>query len=393
MIHLKRAISMACTFGALSLTLPAYAISVEDLSISGFGTVAAGITDDNNNFRVTEFDDESLNFTALSKFAVQLTADMSDGLSATAQILATGKDEFNAGFEWAYLSYELNDNTTLRAGRLRIPTFRYSDYLDVGYAYTFVRPPQSVYNFSFSTYEGLSAIYQMPLGDYDISTNLVLGKLDQTFFRDTAPTKGTTDTFAGINVQITRDWFSAYLSYFRTSLTIPVAQIEAAADGLEAAGAPASATSKLRMDGDSGQFLGLGIAVDYEDVLVNFEYTTTTADDSFYLDNEQWYLLLGYRMDNITPYVYYETTETDRNTSTALAFPAPMQPTVQGMLDTQQFEFDGISAGIRYNFHSNAALKVEYNHYRDVVDAVSSFGTNANPETLNVLTVAVDFVF
>jgi hypothetical protein len=89
----------------------------------------------------------------------------------------------------------------------------------------------------------------------------------------------------------------------------------------------------------------------------------------------------------------YEAFETESDTSTAKQFPSQLQSTVQAAYNSQQFEFTGMSAGIRYDFHPSAALKLEYNHYYDIIDLTSGLGTPSNPESLDVLSVSVDVVF
>jgi len=103
--------------------------------------------------------------------------------------------------------------------------------------------------------------------------------------------------------------------------------------------------------------------------------------------------VLGYRFGDFQPYIMYEETETDRNTSTASVFPDALQPTVQGAFDSQEFEYYATSIGLRYDFHPSAALKVQYTRFDDIVDLTSDFGTFDIKEDLHQLTVGVDFIF
>ena len=69
---------------------------------------------------VSAYTDE-FSFEPESLFGLQVKADLSEGLSATAQIVARGAENFDATFEWAYLSYEINDRWTVQAGKKRLP--------------------------------------------------------------------------------------------------------------------------------------------------------------------------------------------------------------------------------------------------------------------------------
>lgn len=98
---------------------------------------------------------------------VQLDVDMDEKLSATAQIISKGATDFNAEFEWLYVSYQLTPKLTLNFGRQRVPFYNYSDFQDVGYAYHWVRPPLELYAEELFSYEGVSALYIDSIGDWD----------------------------------------------------------------------------------------------------------------------------------------------------------------------------------------------------------------------------------
>ncbi len=373
-------------------TPPATAFQYEGITINGFASVTGGITSDEQTFRATRYTD-NFEFKPESKFALQVIADLGEGLSATAQVMAKGQNDFNAEFEWAYLSYELTDSTIVRAGRLRIPFYKYSDYLDVGYAQTFIRPSLAMYSIPFSTYDGLSLLQSFSLGSFDFSANFTAGNVNDEFFTTTEPTVSKLESVYGINLQVSREWFSAYAAYFTSKADIPRASINNFADQLESNGAPTSATSLLRIDGDNGTFVGLGFGIDYNNIIINGEYSIVDVDEALFLKDTQWYVMAGYRIGKFTPYAMYEAFETESDTSTAKRFPAQLQSTVQAAYNSQQFEFTGMSAGIRYDFHPSAALKLEYNHYDDIIDLTSGLGTPSNPESLDVLSVSVDVVF
>ncbi|MBU2970523.1 porin [Pseudoalteromonas sp. C2R02] len=380
-------ILLMLSFGALS-----------EVRINGFASIVAGQDTDSKGFANSPYTDE-IDFKPESKFALQVSADLSQGLSATAQIIARGSNDFDAQFEWAYLSYDLNDNHTIRAGKLRLPFYKYSDYLDVGYAYPWIRPPRAMYSLTFSTYEGLSLLSNFSLSDWDIASNLIYGNLDDTFFATTNPTEGKLKDIYGINIQASKDWFSAYIAYVGTDVYIPTSSIEGAAQIVELI-APSRGT-EISLDYDYGDFLGLGFTVDYDNWLLNTEWSTVAIEESLTLDTEQWYVSLAYRFDSIMPYISYQETESKRKTlsiSDALIPEqiVPTEPTLnnflQSALDGQMFEYNAYTIGVKYDFHASAALKFEYNRFNDIVD-IGSLGSFENPESSGNFSVAVDLVF
>jgi len=386
-VYMLPFISLLCSFNAIS-----------EVRINGFASIVAGQDTDNKAFINSPYTDE-IDFKPESKFALQVSADLSQGLSATAQIIARGANDFDAEFEWAYLSYELNDNHTIRAGKLRLPFYKYSDYLDVGYAYPWIRPPRAMYSLTFSTYEGLSLLSNFTLSDWDIASNLIYGNVEDTFFETTSPTEGQLKDIYGINFQVSKDWFSAYIAYVATDVFIPTSSIESVAQISDAV-SPGSGT-QISLDSDYGDFLGLGFTIDYHNWLLNTEWSKIAIEESLTLDNEQWYVSLAYRFDNVMPYVTYQTTETKRKTANISdsAIPVqihPAQPSLnnflQSVLDGQMFEYNAYTIGVKYDFHDSAALKFEYNRYNDIVD-IGSLGSFENPESSGNFTVAIDLVF
>lgn len=110
-----------------------------------------------------------------SLFGLQLNAHVAPALSVTAQMVVRPKNHESGDWvptlDWAYASWQLNDEWSLQAGRKRIPLYYYSDYLYVGYAYPWVRPSADVYGWPIFTYDGVTALYTRQLGNTDWTLN------------------------------------------------------------------------------------------------------------------------------------------------------------------------------------------------------------------------------
>ena len=153
---------------AFKLTLLAAAVGLAtgsaqaaDIRIDGFASVVYGQTlnKDEGSFQDAKYDSEA-NYQADSLYGIQFRADISEGLSATAQILGKGAEDYDAKIAWAYFTYQLNDSFTVKAGRQRLPYFLYSDFLDVGYAYHWIAPPSEVYELGgFDNIDGVNLEY------------------------------------------------------------------------------------------------------------------------------------------------------------------------------------------------------------------------------------------
>ncbi len=385
---------------ALGLAL-ASQYSQAEVRVNGFASVVGGMTlDENTNLFGYE---NELEFKNESMFALQVSADLQERLSATAQIVARGNNDFDAEFEWAYLTYEISDNAQFSAGRMRIPFYRYSDFLDVGYAYRWVRPPQSVYNLSFSTYEGVNFVYNNMIGDWDSTLQIIGGSYSGDIVVGGTTTEDSQlNDMLGINWTLGYDWFSARAAYIIGEVSIGqydssrdlrvVGGVGGQVDQLNlalAAAGFANEGSKLLIDSDDGSFFGIGFSIDYENILFDAEYTAFEVENTLLPEQEQYYASLGYRHNEFTWHVTYEHDEDehpDARFNTIPETPAallPLRLTLNAVLASRRLERETLTFGMRYDFHPAAAFKVDWSMQDDNV-------TNTDAE---VLAFGVDLVF
>lgn len=378
---------------ATALAVCAMSVHAE-VRINGFASIVAGSTFDDKK---SLFDyDENISFKPESLFALQVSSDLGDGLSATTQIIARGENDYEANFEWAYFSYAISDATQLSVGRMRIPFYRYSDYLDVGYAYNWQRPPTSVYSLTFSTFDGASLLYTHTLGDWDSSIQLIYGSYEGqvNVLSDNDPAKLT--GMVGVNWTVGNYWLTARAVYMKADASISFAndpdpdqklnQFVGLLNGIGSA----DAANGLLIEEDDGSFLGIGISIDYENFLVDSEFTQVEVKDTLIATQQQYYVSFAYRFDEWTPYISFEhrKDENDDDYSAGLppaidlgGGPIYVQATYQATLLSQESERDVVSVGARYNFHPSAALKLDYTK-RDTQTSDAS-----------VFSVGVDLVF
>ena len=157
------------------------ASSLAEIRINGFGNFNAGITSTEDSFLGY---DDTVDFSNQSLFALQVSGDIGEKFSATAQVLARGNEDYSPEFEWAYLNYEINDNWSAQAGRLRLPLFSYSDSLDVAYSYHWVTAPSTVYNVPFNNIDGLKIVNTTSFNNWDLNTSLSVGQYKGYFIEN-----------------------------------------------------------------------------------------------------------------------------------------------------------------------------------------------------------------
>ena len=62
-----------------------------------------------------------------------------------------------------------SEQISVRAGKIKFPTFLISDYYEVGYAYPWIRPPQEVYSSNpITTLNGVDVLARFRLGDMSL---------------------------------------------------------------------------------------------------------------------------------------------------------------------------------------------------------------------------------
>ena len=360
-----------------------------EVRINGFASIVGGKSLDSDK-TLYGYDDD-ISFKNESVFALQLTADLQEKLTATAQIVARGKNDFEADFEWAYLTYQFNDDLQISAGKMRIPFYKYSDFLDVGYTYRWVRPPQSVYNLPFSTYEGLSLLHTTQLGDWDSTLQVIYGSFDDSIAVVSVNGDTELNDIAGLNWTLSYDWFSARAAYFiaDTSIAIKNDTVEGMAlNGLEKelrnAGFVDQAND-IAIDEDDGAFFALGFSIDYNNILFDAEYTQFEVDNSALAKQTQYYTSVGYRMDEVIVHFTYENNDDKHNNNRydALTAVPALNQGINTVLEGSKAKSNVYTIGARYDFHPSAALKVDFSRLKDDI---------ANTET-DVIAVGVDLVF
>ncbi|MBU2711192.1 porin [Zooshikella harenae] len=345
--------------------------AIDRVDIGGFGTVTGASTfNDKKPFR--DYRDDDIDFKPESLFGLQVRADLKEGLSATAQVVARGFDDWDAEFEWGYLTYIINNTWTVKGGRFRTPFFQYSDVVDVGYAYHWVRPPVSVYAPLFKNLDGLNLTHTSDLWNLTSTVNLFYGKVNKSV------SIGDVDLshLFGGSWNLSGDWFSLRFSYFEAEASFPFAPAHLALLPPEPGppGAPAApaagptltteAGKATDINDDSAYFASVSLRLDYDNLFAIAEVTKSNVDDSIFTNPVAYYVSVGYTYEDITPHVTYERFDPDAQYNILNKEPAgPARDALEGVIETTEEDFEVYTIGVRYDFHRSAAIKFDYNYY------------------------------
>lgn len=388
----------AIFFMASLLAAPAFA----DVQINGFANLIGGMTLDDNE---TVYDyDSDFSFDPASVFGLQVRGEVSDKLSATAQLVGRGKDDYDADFEWAYMTYAVNNNTNISAGRLRMPLFKYSSSLDIGYSYHWLTPPDAVYGIDFNNIDGVRIDYSNFSGDWEYGVQLTAGRVETDTTISGTPASLELENVVAVSFELTRDWFSARTLVGRGKTSAENVQFDTFIAGMAQFAplipAAASSATGFSVDEDTGNFFEVAVDIDKYDWFVGAEFTQTEVDGSVIADNKAWYVTAGMRFGKFTPHITYEVEEADNADQLALvaALPSSISTGDQvtdatwsaiyqgaaGIATQQKFEVSAVTAGLRYDVEPGFALKVDVTWYSDDLN-------DANDATL--LKVGVNYTF
>lgn len=337
-----------------------------EITLNGFASIVGGVTTSSDDSLYGY--DENIDFSQGSLFAIQASADLADSLTATVQLLARGRNDWDPDFEWAYIAYDASDNLRILAGRQRVPFYMYSDFLDVSYAYPWITPPEGVYSVAFDTFDGLGAIYSTSMGSFDANFHVIYGGNNSEITVAGEDVKPEFIDSMGLVATVTREWLTLRAGYLQTEMNIPLQAIQPLVQGWQTAGFE-DVANNINVVKDTGSFLEFGFQVDYDNFLVIGEYTELNLDGTTLPNQDSFYVLAGYRFDNMLVHVTYGEDDDARDRITdgvpVVEQLLPLLVPTNALTDAQKNKANYIKLGLRWDFHDSAALKFDYTSYSD----------------------------
>ena len=357
----------------LCVYLSAYSCGIQandSLRVSGFGTFTGGRAIDSDKPRGPY--DGDVTFKPDSLAGVQLYYGYDDNLSATIQFTSRGMTDFDTKIEWAYLTYVADRNWSFKIGKFRTPFFEYSQSVDIGYSYHWVKPPESVYIPLFNNMEGGSVTHKSRIGKADSTFELFYGALNET----SPAGQVELNNMIGGSWLYQYDWFSVRASYFKAEVTLPpifapaVFSILPPTDPAAPAPPPGSpvvspeVASAIIPNGEDTTFGGIALKAEFDNWLFLAEYTFTDMEDSIFTNPVGSYITAAYTIGDWQPHITYEWFDTDPQTQILdLVDPAdPVFPPLQRIINETSEDRTIATIGVRYNLNYATALKLDYSY-------------------------------
>ncbi len=325
------------------IVYPALVFGESDtFTLNGFFTAAASKgTNDADSVYASGLASDDVSFsTRDTRFGLQISADVAPKIKLVSQLISTGGvDNFKLTTDWAFIKYETKKNVDIHVGKFKLPLFLLSDYVSVGYAYPWVRPPQEVYSTNpLTSLTGINVLVNNPVGGSNLLMQFYYGSgLHDVFFPARAVDnpnlaalgikKGVvvelnTSYMVGTSIGLRSDAFTFQLGYFETEIDAEQFEIQKA----------------------DGSVSSAGFVLDWKNYVVYSEYVLRDAASNIVTalaDQEAWYVTLGYRFGKFLPYVTGAKIDVGKD---------------ENALAVQQ---SSIALGLRYELAPNAALKFE----------------------------------
>ena len=327
-----------------------------------------------------------------SLFGVQGTVHLSSSISATAQVLMrrVTTQDYQLDVPVAFVKDSLTNDFAVRIGRLPLPLFMISDYRLVGFANTFIRPPQEVYGRApLYTINGADMLYSHSFGAIEVNSQLYYGgsELIGNGFVSTQKKE-----FGG-NISVALGPLTLRYGRMINHATL-VSGADPLIAGIRAAGFTALADQLSGVDRASS-FTGFGASLDWHNVLVQAE-STDAKSGGYSGSSRGQYALVGYRIRKFTPYAIYSVHKVTSPTSdSTIPQVGPLLPLALGVNAILGGPDDqhSTSGGIRWDFRDSMDLKLQVDHVSFQGPGLFANVQSGFHSPVTVAGLAVDFVF
>lgn len=395
------------------------ALADDGLRLSGFGTV--GHTADNRGDMAPARDIAQLpdsgfstgpSWKVDSRLGVQMEYSLSPNADLVGQLVV--RDQFHrdldSATELAYVTVRPGAPWDVRVGRINYDAFLMSEYRNVGYAYPWVRPPSEFYGWiPILSVDGLDATYRFESASARWRLKAQLGRSSPFAIPIQSGYDFQANDMQGMSLTGQTDkWrFKAAYSQWTAANEVPAfAPLHAGLDTLAAAGVPgvsaeaADLRRNLSFQGAKVSYTTLGVAYDDGQWLAQAELGTTTASAAVVPHGRMAYVSVGRRFGDWTPLFTLSTSRPDAPRPPANdwgAYNAVLRDPALFVLNTNRIEQDTVSLGLRWDFHRQAALKLQWDQTQIKPTGYGLWwrdtAINQDNSRINLLAVTLDFAF
>jgi hypothetical protein len=284
-------------------------------------------------------------------------------------------ESYDTELDWGFVRIKVNDSLSVRAGKIKFPTFLISDYFEVGYAYPWIRPPEEVYSGNpISSISGVDLLYRATLGNTDILLQPYIGTSKDSEAlvpQEVLPILGkppgtvtsvkfTAEDFIGANISIGTEKWTVRAGHLETLVTVV----------------------DFGVFEDRASFSSVGTTLNLKKFIAYaeaFEREIRDAANAAFPNQKGWYVTLGYRFGRFMPHVTFAEIDDNDN---------PITPTSGTPLKQES-----VIVGLRTEIGNGAALKIEAQKSEPEAGTRGLFTSVPRDDEVNIYSIAIDVVF
>jgi len=306
---------------------------------------------------------------------------------------------------WAFAKWEPDARLSLRAGRIGADFMMLADSRLVNYSFLTVRPSADFFGpLFFSHFDGADASLTLPLGN-----GLVRGKLFAGITHEkSSGIAGVWDTSGSALNGLVLDYqtgpwqLRASAASIRFSSDIDLAPLP---DLLRSAGtslgipSAIAAADTLIVKNTTTRFYSIGAVYDDGPLQIQGMLNSIHHQTGVFHNSRAGYLLAGYRMGTVTPFIGVSWWKTHaKSSSTGLPDIAPFDAINQSFdssMAVSVADQKTYTLGARWNVRQDMAIKLQWDAIRGTAASRFPFA-NIKPGWnghTNVLSLSLDFVF
>lgn len=328
-------------------------------------------------------------------------------LSFVSQVVTMGRQDWNVDVEWAYLSYNLTDNLSVRAGRMIDPYLMLSQIRHVGLAYPWPLPLFDLYGLAGQV-KGVDFVYKTPLYDWDIVFN-------PYYLEDANENKPQYQKQGGFQLSLLKDdtiefWFTLHQNRFNTDQVIDYFD-NVLAPYFLSVGYPQNivddAINELKSEEyfyEDYKFNRWAVGWRYEDNDIYFMgHLSKHMPQRYQLDMLVWYVVLGYNFTpKLMPYIEYGySKQTGDWTPYRATLSGGYGESLQDSLNANQdftneyarLHLEVSAIGVRYAMEPGTDLKVEWRRFNPRNGTSNFIIRPFDDNHTDMVTIAVNAVF
>ncbi|HFU74955.1 MAG TPA: hypothetical protein ENK66_01785, partial [Arcobacter sp.] len=294
------------------------AIDYDGLSINGYTTLGFTYSDNKNTYYKVDNTSYKTNGSSSHKLLTDAGLQLNynyENFDFTYQ--ASWRENNNDNFNTDYLNLKYSrENDFIRVGRMRLPVYAYNDLLHIKSAYTWTHVPSDLYSLTTSNVDGIEYYRNFLFKGYLIDLSLVHGDSprhkDQNLGETFVDARVT--SINSLRLGFDKDNYHVSSSYVSGKYNFEASIINDFNNLLDQLVAPINSDAsnfvnelknKYTLDQKNITSYSLSFNYDY-DYLINSEYININIDDNVLMSEiNAFYVNVGYRFDNFTPYIMY----------------------------------------------------------------------------------------